>query len=411
MTAKKKEQALPEARADPGKLEDFVNGYLAAYRNRILSKDSEEAHLPQFFKDYPFSIEAHGMPNGSLCVLFKKASRTRIAVIDGDFEAIRARLKDQDFDYMVVFPPFTSFDADEAARLASLDADRDMRIARRLQMLAAAESRLSGIHDDMQAMVELNPWLDQQTAEQKRKLDDAKALINDLYREVEMSREERFAGYATQLAEAMAFERGEMEEAAGEIALQMESAVEEMDARMSASEERLAQLAAEVKESSARVKALEKGGSFGKLDDAVSDLEEEVKGLSKDLGALKKEFESVREDAAASKDIKETVFRDSKRTYNLNERVTDLERSVSSLKTDLSSTAKADMKALEGRMNVLERDLRVYVQKCVRDEMGARSPVVVTSEPVVETTVEEVPGNPGMKKTVKRTTTKKTTRK
>ncbi|MDD4308202.1 MAG: hypothetical protein PHU53_05285, partial [Thermoplasmata archaeon] len=238
MSAKKREESEPESpvTANP---ESFILGYLESYRAHLSEKDADPLHLPAFYRDFPYDIVGYSLPNGSLCVLFAKGKRSALIIRDADFSDIQARLKAQDFDFMAVFPPYTDFSDDEARRLARLDADRDMKSSRRLQLLTAAESHLAEMHADIQAMVDLNPWLDQQSEEQKRKLSRAKELITELYAEVEMSREERFSDYSRQLSEIMAFEKGDLESVASEIEVEMETALEQMDARIASVEEAL----------------------------------------------------------------------------------------------------------------------------------------------------------------------------
>lgn len=377
-------------------------------------------HLPPFYKDFPYDTVAYSLPNGSLCVIFAKGKRSALNIRDADFNDVQARLKMQDFDFMSVFPPFTEFSENESRRLARLDADRDMKSSRRLQLLTAAETHLAEMHADIQAMVDLNPWLDQQSEEQKRKLSRANELITELYAEVDMSREERFSDYSRQFAEIMAFEKGDLESVASEIEVEMETALEQMDARIASVEESLksnpkseaverlgntvAELTRGMKEASAKIKSLERGNSVQDLEDTLSEIKDIVKETSGKLATLEKEFEEVKSDVALSQEIKETVFRDSKRTYNLNERVTELERSISSLTKESGKSSKSEFKALEGKLNVMEKDLKDFVRTYVDSENAARQPQLVTSPPEYSVTPA------GTIKKTTRTTTRKTTR-
>lgn len=418
--------------ADSESIEAFVSDYLTEYREYLSSINMDERHLPQFYKAFPFTVEIYALPNRAVCALFRKSSRTRFAVMDGDFEEIMTKLRNQSFDFLQTFPPFTHFDAEEASHLAQLDAERDLKASRRLKLLGAAEAHMDGILDDMNAMVELNPWLDQQSEAQKEKLDRARELINELYAEVDISREERFAEYSRQLTELMAFERADMEEVASEIELRLEEALEEMDERLSAAEkavdghqhddiksvkaleEQMADLSKTVREMNLKMKDLD-GGLNDELDMELSKVQRQVKDAAKGIADLKKEIKGMKSDLALSKEIKETVFRDSKRAHNLNERTTELEKEIKELRKALTKGgAASEIKALEGKMNVMEKRLkdysRDYTNKTVRKEI-ANIPLP-DPEPEVTTVTETIPQGDGTvkrttKKTTKRTTTKK----
>jgi hypothetical protein len=421
MSAKNKEESAPESGLNSKNLDSFISDYLNAYKDFLSDLEMDALHLPQFYKGFPYTAEIYTLPNNAVCALFRKSNRSKISVLEDTFDNIKVRIQNQDFDFLQIFPPFTGFTRDEAERLGRLDAERDMKSSRRLEMLTAAESHLSSIHLDIKAMVELNPWLDQQSEEQKKKLDKAKSLIMELYSEVDISKEERFADYSRQLSEAMAFERGEIEEVAGALELELETALEGMEERLAALEETLgthqhesdtmnklensvSELTRNFREANLKLKNLERGGSLDDMEIALTEAQDLLKDNSKELANLKKEFDAVKEDVASSKDIKETVFRDSKRTFNLNERVTELERSMASTIKDAGKNSKSEVKALEGRMNVMEKNLRDYVKKTVQSEMEFAKPS--PAEVIVE---EQVP-NPsgGTVKRTTRTTTRKT---
>ncbi|MDD4308219.1 MAG: hypothetical protein PHU53_05370, partial [Thermoplasmata archaeon] len=159
-----------------------------------------------------------------------------------------------------------------------------------------------------------------------------------------------------------------------------------------------------MKEASAKIKFLERSNSAQDLDDTLSEMKEIMKETSRKLATLEKEFEAVKNDVALSQEIKETVFRDSKRTYNLNERVTELERSVTGLTKESGKSQKSEFKALEGKLNVLEKDLKDFVRTYVDSEMASRQPQLITSPPEYSVTPA------GTIKKTTRTTTRKTTR-
>ena len=285
MSAKKKEESVPESGINIKNLDTFINDYMNAYKEYISSLEMDTLHLPQFYKGFPFTVEIYTLPNNAVCALFKKSNRSKISLLEGSYDGVKARIRNQDFDFLQTFPPFTSFTSDEAGRIGRLDGERDIKASRRLEMLTAAESHISGIHSDIQSMVDLNPWLDQQAAEQRKKLDKAKNLIMELYNEVDLSKEERFADYSRQLTEAMAFERGEMEEVAGALELELETAMEGLEARLAVLEESLgahkhdalnklennvSELARSLRDVNLKLKSLETGGSLDEIELALT---------------------------------------------------------------------------------------------------------------------------------------------
>ncbi len=438
MSAKKTDSSEPEPddfediSVDTKSIEVFVNEYLTAYRDYLSNKDMDERHLPQFYKGFPFTVEIYALPNRAVCALFKKSNRSKFAVQDGDFEEVMSKTKSQGYDFLQTFPPFTNFDADEAERLAQVDADRDLKASRRLELLGAAEAHIDDIHDDVKSMVELNPWLDQQSESQKEKLDKAKELINELYTEIDIDKDERFADYSRQVMELMAFEKGDIEEVAGELGIQLEEALEEMNDRIFAVEDsmdshehddvksvgkledELAALTKTVREMNLKIKDID-GGVNEDIDMEISKVQRQVKDATKGISDIKKDIKGMKNDIAISKEIKETVFRDSKRAHNLNERATDLEREIQILKKLAKKGSSAtEIKALEGKMNVMEKKLKDYAKdytnKTVKREI-AKIPIPDPA-PEVTTVTETIPMSGGtVKRTTKKTTKKTTTRK
>ncbi|MCK5309664.1 MAG: hypothetical protein KAJ33_04090 [Thermoplasmata archaeon] len=416
---------------DSQSMEDFVKDYLDAYREYLSNKDMDERHLPQFYKGFPFVVEIYALPNKAVCALFKKSNRSKFALQDGDFEEIMTKVRGKSFDFLQTFPPFTNFDEDEAQRLAEIDADRDLKASRRLELLGAAEAHIDEIHDDVKSLVELNPWLDQQTEAQKDKLDRAKELINELYREVDIDKDERFSDYSRQVMELMAFEKADMEEVASGLEIQLEEALEEMGERIFAVEDSmdshehddvksvgalendLAELTKTVREMNLKLKDVANGdGASEEMEMELSKAQRQIKDSAKTISGIKKEIKSMQGDLAISKEIKETVFRDSKRAHNLNERTTELERDIKALKkeTGKKGSSPSEIKAMEGKLNVLEKKLKDYTNKTVKREISKipmPDPV-----PVVTTVTETIPQADGtVKKTTKKTTTKKTKKK
>jgi DNA repair exonuclease SbcCD ATPase subunit len=488
MCAKKKEEESEPASESEG-LEEFVSQYLDAYRGYLGEKDMDERHMPQFYKGFPFVAEIYRLPNEAVCVLFRKSNRSKILVIDGDYSEVKEKLDERALDFMQVFPPYTSFDSKEAERLAHLDAERDLKASRRLEILSATETHMEEIHDDMKGMLDLNPWLDDQAKTQKEKLDRAKELIIELYKALDLGEEERFADYARSFMEIMAFERAEVEAVAGEVEVEMESVLQEiedrtakieesfetfgkaMNANMSELEETVKEMKKEfeagdgresgfdelekslkdvmlkveglekdiktdeleksLKDIKLKVESLEKEGKTDELEQSLKEMKlkvealEEGEGMSDGLelaltkvrGSLKdtksemteirKELSTLKKDLIVTKEIKDTVFRDNKRMHNINNRVSDIEKNIRALTQGADKEMKAQIKALEGKMNVMKKDINDQVKDAVEKEV-ARSVASIKMEPPPPA---DLPTGATVKKTTKKKTTKKTRKK
>ena len=465
MSAKKKEEES-EPSSETEELEEFISQYIDAYRGYLGEKDMDERHLPQFYKGFPFVAEIYRLPNEAVCVLFRKSNRSKLLVIDGDYSEVKEKLDERALDFMQVFPPYTSFNGEEAARLAHLDAERDLKISRRLEILSATETHMEEIHDDMQGMLDLNPWLDEQAKTQKDKLDRAKELIIELYKEMDLGDEERFADYARSFMDIMAFERAEVEAVAGEVEVEMESVLQEIEERTAKIEESFEshgkalnanmsqleqtvkelelkmesldgvagvpsdlektieeiekkledlrkssetfELEKDIKEIKLKVDALEDEAISDELEIALTKVRNSLKDTKAEMTTLNKELTSLKKDLTVSKEIKETVFRDSKRMHNINDRVSDLEKEIKSLVKGSDKEHKEQIKALEGKMNVLKTDIRDQVKNAVEKEV-ARSVANIKIEPPPPPA--DFPAGATVKKTTKKKTTKKKTKK
>ncbi len=417
MCAKKKVDDEPEPVKESDELEDFVSQYMDAYRSHLAEKDMDERHLPQFYKGFPFVAEVYRLPNEAVCVLFRKSNRSKLLVLDGEYDDVKSKLDERALDFMQVFPPYTNFNQDEAERLAHLDAERDLKVSKRLEILSATEVQMKEIHQEMNGMLELNPWLDEQTKGQKEKLDKAKELILELYREVETDEEERFAHYARAFMEIMAFERAEIEVVAGEMELQLETSLEEIDERLTKIEESsetygkalnqsMGELEQTVKEMKFKVDTLEESdGTSDEVDVALRKVRNSLKDTNSKMTEMKKEMKDIQKDVTISGEVKDTVFRDSKRMHSLNERVSDLEKSINRLPNEVRKEAKSQMKALDGKINIMEKSLKDYAKEAVKKEV-TRSMATFKVE-----TPPPPPEMPPKGATVKKTRKKKTTKK
>jgi len=418
MCAKKVDDDI-EMSEGSNELDEFVSKYTGFYRSYLAEKDMDERHMPQFYKGFPFVTEIFKLPNEAVCVLFRKSNRSKVLVLEGEYDDVKSKMDERAFDFMQVFPPYTTFTPDEAERLARIDADRDLRTSRRLEILGATEVHMEEMHEDVESLLTLNPWLDEQTKTQKDKLEKAQVLLQELYKEVEIDDDERFADYNRSFMEIMAFERAEIEEVAGEMEVHLESALEDFDERMEKIEENfetygkaanksMGELEQKFKDLERKIGNIDaEGGLDEEFEIALTKVRSSLKDNSSKMNEFKKDLNTVKKELTVSQEIKDTVFRDSKRTHNLNERITDLETKMGKIpKTDNKAT-KSDLKALQGKMNVLKSDLRLDI-KDLEKEVNRKITKLRTEIPPPPP--EDLPPGAKVKRTTKKTT-KKTTRK
>ncbi len=428
------EDAMPMTDEDRKKaIETFLEEYASTYRKYLGAKDIDERHLPRVYKGFPFVIEAYLHPNHSVTVLLKKSNRSRILVVEGEFEDVRNMIHEKSFDFLQVFPPYTKWTTDEAQRISIVDAERDLAESRRLELISGIEGHIEDVKKEAENILKLNPWLDEQSRAQVEKMEKARELIEELYREIETDETERFARYEKELLEVQAFEKAEMEAIASEMEVEVETVIgeveeqfEEMEKQFNEMEGNFEELKDEVTGSVEEIKKemeniqklkmslietiynmenleakLDKVGGSDELLDDIKELREASRKANTKIKNSEKAIRELKKNLVISEEIKDTVFRDSKRVHNLNERITDLENQIHKFDKDRSKIVEGEIKALQKRFDKLDRDLSKMVEKAVVYELEARNPIVEVAPP----------STPPKGATVKRTTKKKTTTK
>ena len=381
---------MPMADEDRKKaIETFLEEYAATYREHLGAKDIDERHLPLVYKGFPFVIEAYLHPNQSVTVLLKKSNRSRILVVDGEYEDVRNMIYEKSFDFLQVFPPYTRWTTDEAQRISIVDAERDLAESRRLELLGGIEAHIEDVKKEAENILKLNPWLDEQSKAQADKMDRARELITELYREMETDETERFARYEKELLEVQAFEKAEIEAIASDMEIEVETAISEVEEQFSEIEnqfnemegnfeelkdeitgsiddlksdmENIQKLKISLIETLSKVENLEaKLDKVDGSDELLDDIKELREGDRKANTKIKNSEKAIRElkkNLVISEEIKDTVFRDSKRIHNLNERTTGLENQVQKLDTSRSKKTDNEVKALQKRLDKLDKDM------------------------------------------------------
>lgn len=419
-------------------VENFFTVYLKSYEETINARNINDGHLPSFYKGAPYNIEVHILPNNCLCALFKKSKETRCLAVGGDYDEIKKGLESRSFDFMKALAPHTELIEDEAWRMGRADAELDLENSRRMDLLADVEVHLEHVKKDVNSMLELNPWLDEHADTQTEKVNRARDLIKELYRVTEMDESERFARYERELMELRAFEGALIEKIAGEMEAEVESVVGELEGQMGLLEDKMAAIESEL---DAMKKSLEGGpereiaelrqmvvemttkvdsvniaagaGMDDELEDEFKSIRSSLTKTTTKLGKLEKQVRDVKKEATITDEVKETVFRDSKRVHNLNERIGDIEAELKRLASETAKDFGPDIKAMKKRMDKFERDMQKKIEKMVVLEVEKHKPPAVAETPPPPPSDETTGGGKGktVKKTTKTTRTKRTKKK
>ncbi len=401
-------------------ISSFIKTYMSEYKHYIEHKELDERHLPSFYKGFPYSVQAFELPNGGLCVLFKKGKSSRTVVSGGEFDDIRDKLAERSFDFMKTFPPFTKLSDEEAERISRTGAELDLDASKRLEILGNIESHMDEVTADIKKMLELNPWLDDHATTQNDKMGNAKNLILELYKEIELDESERFGQYERELAELQAFEMAQIEEVAGEMELEVETAMSEMDEQVGQMSSDFEEFKTEIDENVEGLKGIIRdlkkkvdaiqamGGASEDIDADIKGLRDSIRKANTKIGKIDKVVRETKKELEVTGEVKETVFRDSKRIHNLNERTGDLETEVKKIASIKGKNYDADIKAIIKRLDKFEKDVEKMVKKAVDFEVEKNMPKLVVEQPPPPPELDSpLPLGAAIKKTTKK---KKTTK-
>jgi chromosome segregation ATPase len=144
-------------------------------------------------------------------------------------------------------------------------------------------------------------------------------------------------------------------------------AIESLDSSMRSVEERLDRVEREA------AKVAETEGGAKKLKESFAALEGE-------LDAIYKKIDSVERGINISEEVRDTVFRDSKRMHSLNERLAKLEESVKKSHGKELDSALAELAAANKRVSALEKEMPSKIATAVSKEFDKR--VTIETVPI-----------------------------
>jgi hypothetical protein len=349
---------------------EYVEGYFDRVRDRGLSGEA----APALFRGQPYEVHCHALGSGGLMLMFKRDSKG--SFVASGKEAMEAR----SYDFSVYLSKGEARSGEAKSR-GSSDADRACALSQALQSLERAREEANSILESTQGLLKTNPWLDEYAASS---LGASERLMRTLAEQSEALRRE--------LASLASSHRSAMADLVAGLA-PLESAAVRDDAMVLEVKSRISDLE---DEQDARWKTAEK--DFAVLEEVAK----RVDGVADDLDALKLklakdaeesggkklketlaplfqrldalEFQAARmaEDVKVSQEIKDTLFRDSKRLHNMNERLNDLEAGEDDGGLDEQvAELKKRLDAMERRMTT---EISIAVSEAVTAAQAANEP-------------------------------------
>lgn len=192
----KKDQLKPHEKDRMERMEKYINKYLEKYRSKVESEEIERDYLPNFYADQPFKIAGYFFSNRSVAFTFKAgAQMSEVEIVMGDYDIVREQLEDRTVDYFLGYPPYFSLSSEEAADNARHDAKIDMETAKRHLNLKSMKEYLAGLEKEIQDLARVNPWLKEKADSQTEKLSKSEKIIESLTQEIARQEDEKYSEY------------------------------------------------------------------------------------------------------------------------------------------------------------------------------------------------------------------------
>jgi hypothetical protein len=303
---------------------EYVEGYLERVKAKGLADDS----APALYRGRPYEVHCHAPDSGGLLLLLRRDAK-------GGFRHVaRGELAAHAYDFSVYLSKSEASAGGAKARGAS-DADRDCSLVEALAGLDRARKEARSILESTEGLLKTNPWLDEYASSS---MEASERLMKTIAEQAESLRREMDSlasshrAAMTDLASGLAPAEGAT--AADDALLaQVRSRVSELEHEQDERWKRASGDFAVLSEVARRVdtvadeldafklklsRELEESGGSKKT-------KETLKALSSRLEALELETSSLREGVKVSQEIRDTLFRDSKRLHNMNDRVNAIE--------------------------------------------------------------------------------------
>jgi hypothetical protein len=197
------EEGIDELTADldseaADEIQRFVEILIITYREKIQSASIE--NYPDFYEDYPFNVSAVVLPNDSVCLLFKSGSQIlKIKAKRGGYGEVKRKLKEKWAEFFRGYPPRTGFTREFAAIEAGKMADKDIRFVKKRHNIVVAKRELASLQEEMEHMMKINPWLEDDGVKQKDRVESIKGMIETMTDQVKAEEMQRYVSYSETL--------------------------------------------------------------------------------------------------------------------------------------------------------------------------------------------------------------------
>ena len=341
--------------------------YVQAYIERVRAKDMPPAEAPALYRDQPHDVHCHALENGGLLLFIRNDPK-------GGFSHVsRAEMASHSYDFSVHLSKAQSRPGEAKARGAA-DADRDCSLTRAIAGLEKAREDAAAMLESTEGLLKTNPWLDEYASASigasERLTRELEGHADALRRELEsLASSHRAAMTDLATGEAPAEAAPARDDAAlaqlkSRLA-ELEEAHDEKWKMASKDFDVLSQVAARVDTFGDDLEALNLKFSR-ELDESGGSrkAKENLKVLTGMIEALESEVGTLRDEVKVSKEIKDTLFRDSKRLHNMHERLNAME-------TQRTENADGRVAELRKRLDTMERRMTSEISIAVAEAFNA----------------------------------------
>jgi hypothetical protein len=340
--------------------------YLAGYLGRVEARGMQEKDAPLLYRNRPY--EAHCLPleGGGLLLLLRQARSESFKA------AKRGELASRAYDASIYLVGAEATSQAAEARGAA-DADRDCSISLALANLEGARDDAHTMAEAAEELLKANPWLDgyanasiasserlilaidEHTASMRREIESLAALHRTALADLARSAP---APQASAPVDDLAISqlRSKMAELAEAHDGRWKKAAHDFDV--------LADVARRIDTIFDDLEALKLKVSR-ELDESSGSkkLKEGLSAAARRLDAIDAELAAMREDIKVSQEIRETLFRDSKRIHNINERLNALEGA------DEDGGIPDKLAEMTTRLDAMERRITTEITIAVQDAL------------------------------------------
>lgn len=151
----------------------FAREYVKAYLETVKGKNP--GAVPPFAQNAPYLCETVLLPNLCFALVFHRANEMTFVARAQEWEEIQEELI-KGVDFFLPFYPFESWKIADAVNRGRRDAIRDMRLAAAAD-LAKTAGQIDAVIDQLNRMIQVNPWLGKTGHEQVRQLQEIEERI------------------------------------------------------------------------------------------------------------------------------------------------------------------------------------------------------------------------------------------